>query len=77
MNRYEEYLREHPDYVSLVRRIVEYEEEHKGEASHYTEDTEFDAAWRYDEVGASPQKLYQLTIHGFLHKLFDSNSTTV
>lgn len=76
-SKYEEYLREKPEYVNILKRIIKYEEENKDKEHHHTKDTEYDVCWEYDDVGASPQKLYQLTINGFLDKLFDSNSSTV
>lgn len=77
MGSYEDYLRDKHEYAEILSRIVDYEEKHKGEESTFTKDTEYDVGWKYDDVGVPPQRLYQLTINGFLEKLFDSNSTTV
>lgn len=79
MNSYEDYLMDKSgtDYIDTLDRIIEYEENNKGMDNVHIEGTDFDVCWSYDDVGVSPQKLYQLTINGFLEKLFDSNSTTM
>lgn len=76
MSSYKNYLRDKPKYVEGLGRILEYEEKNKGMDTVHVEGTDYDVCWEYSDVAVSPQRLYQLTVNGFLEKLFDSNSTT-
>lgn len=77
MSRQEDFIRDKPEYADVLTRLIEYEEDNLGMEKSYLEDTDYEVCWTYDDVGVSPQRLYQLTTKGFLEKVFDTNSTTV
>lgn len=71
-----EWLASRPEYVEILSSVLEYEDNNKDPESHYLEDTDHDSYWDYSDIGAMPQKLYQLEVKGLIEKVFDSNSQT-
>ena len=72
----QEYLEQKPDYVDLVRNLVEYEEKNKCPDHAFIDDKEYDCCWTSKDVHEHPSRLYQLEMNGVLDRVFDSNSTT-
>lgn len=59
------------DYKELIKRVVEYEEEHSEEI-----DEEDYLGWEWDDVRGSPQRLNKLVRKGILNIEYKSNSAT-
>ena len=72
----QEWLEEHPDYVPLLKRIVEYEQDNLKEDDEWLADKGHDTEWEYSDINIHPSRLHQLNVAGFLDKPFDSNSST-
>lgn len=70
------WLIDHPDYIPILRDLIEYEEANPGENEPWIKDKEFDTCWRNTEVGYHPSKLYQLEANGILKRVMDTNRTT-
>jgi len=71
-----EYLKNNPQYLDIVERVIEYEENNHNPDHHYVEDGGYDTWWEFNDVGVHPTKIYQLESHGFVDRVFDTNSTT-
>lgn len=80
-----EYLLQHPEYIEILKTIVEHEKEldpadfeDKNCLERFNEknDTDHDVYWRNTDVDAHPSKLYQLEANGFIHRVLDTNSAT-
>lgn len=79
MSRYKrlkEKLQKDPSYIEILKAAIEYEKENLDEEDPLVSDTDYEVSWKYSDIGASPQKLYQLETCGALERVFDSNSTT-
>lgn len=65
-------IRKKPDLIQVLKRIIAYEEQHKGD--QYFKDL----GWEYDDFKPpiKPQTLYQLFLAGVLDKPYDSRSHT-
>jgi len=72
----EEYLLDKPDYIDILRRVVEWEEDNLDPEHPLIQGKPYDVCWTYDDISAHPSKLYQLEVNGFLERVFDSQSTT-
>lgn len=72
----ESFLNENPDYLQLLKRIVQYEDENPKPDSNHVEDTSHNTYWDYADVSGHPSKLYKLETEGILDRVFDSNSAT-
>lgn len=70
------WLVDHPDYVSILKDLIEFEESNIGNNEVWIQDKEFDTCWRNTKVGYHPSKLYQLEANGILERVMDTNSTT-
>jgi len=66
-----DFLQEKPEYIDILERIIDYEENH-------TQDwlEGYDCTWEYGDVSAHPTRLTQLEINGFIEKAYNSNNTT-
>lgn len=68
-----EYLAENPDYIDILERAIEFEEENKFPDSVVLEDTPYDSYWEYGDVNAHPNRVYQLEVNGFVERVMDTN----
>lgn len=78
------WLRDNPDYIDILKEVIEFEESLEPEEDDsildsYNDDhnTDYEVKWRNTDTGVSPSMLYQLETKGFLDRVFDSNSTTM
>lgn len=71
-----DWLQESPEYTEIVEDLIEYEESNPNPDRVFIEDTDYDSCWENTDVNVHPNKLYQLEVHGFLKRVFDSSSTT-
>lgn len=80
-----EYLKENPEYIDYLQRIINYEEENdSGETNNITleryneeNDTDYTVLWQFNDVGVHASRVYQLEMNGFVDRIFDSNSKTL
>jgi len=81
-----DWLRDRDGYVDILKKIIEYEESiDDGELDEnrvlrrYNEenDVEHTVNWDYSDVGVNPTRLYQLELHGFVDRVYDSSSKTL
>lgn len=75
-DKIKKYLKDHPDYIDIVKRIIEYEKNNIEEDHAFIDDTDYDSCWDYKDVNTHPNKLYQLETNGLIDRVFDTNSTT-
>jgi len=71
-----EFIKDNPEYIDHLERLVEFEENNKNPEHPYIDDEDYDSCWEYKDVGIKPQTLYQLEKEGILERVFDTNSTT-
>lgn len=78
------WLRDNPDYLDIMTQLIDYEsnlepQENDRILDHYNEEngTDYSVKWRNTDVPFNPSMLYQLEVHGFLERVFNSNSTTL
>jgi len=69
------YIKENPDYIDDLKKIISYEENNKNPDHVFIADEPYDSKWEYGDVGVHPTRIHQLEIHGFVDKVFNSNST--
>jgi Holliday junction DNA helicase RuvB len=74
MNR--EYLQEKPEYIEYLEKIIEWEEENKGDEGWDWGDEYYDAVWESPDVGIHGSQIYQLEMQGFVERVYDTNSGT-
>lgn len=79
-----DWLRDNPEYLNMMDQLIQYEknlepeeddrilERHEGKTGR-----EYEVKWKNTDVPFNPSKLYQLEVHGFLDRVFDSRSTTL
>lgn len=81
----ESWLDEHPEYIEILEKIIEYEkqldpeefEDSRSLERHNKEEgTNHDVHWRNTKIGYHPSKLYQLEVQGFIDRIQNSNSRT-
>jgi Holliday junction DNA helicase RuvB len=70
------YLKENPDYIDAVKKILEWEKNNPQEDDIRLEGEEYDRRWKSTDVGVHGSKLYQLTLGGVIEKVYDSSSKT-
>lgn len=78
------WIKSNPEYLDIMMNLVEYEESlddmeddsilesHKDKTGR-----EYDVRWRNTDVPFNATKLYHLENHGFLDRVFNSNSNTM
>ena len=80
-----EWLRANPKYLDILRDAVEHEESLDPDdfeddliLENYNEKngTDYCVHWENTDIPHHPTQIYQLETHGFLERVFDSNSTT-
>jgi len=70
-----DYVRGETEYIDILKRAIEYEENNKKSYSYLTrDDRDYDSCWKAADVRANGNRLYQLVIHGFLEKVYDSSN---
>lgn len=72
-----EFLRDNPNYIEILEKIVRYENDNPQPDNVHIEDEPYDSCWEYKDVKVSPQKLYKIETAGLIERVFDSNSSTV
>ena len=82
----EEYIYENPEYIDILKKIIQHEEnldpeefEDRYSLENFNDenDTEHDVIWRNTDISAHSSKLYQLEVNGFLDRVVDTSSTTM
>lgn len=71
-----DFLQEKPEYLDILRTIIEYEEQ-KGEMdTRLVERMEYDRYWNNTEIPVNATRLYHLETKGIIERVIDTNSTT-
>lgn len=72
-----EWLKDNQSYINILKAIIKYEENNQEPDHHYVEDTDYDSYWKSRDIGAHPNKIYQLEVNGFVDRVYDSSNKTV
>lgn len=72
------WLKDNPDYINILQTALEHQLSKDEKTTRIAENYERDIRtyWENTDVKAHPTKLYQLETHGFLERVFDSQSST-
>jgi len=71
-----EWVRGKEDYLNILERALEYEDEHAPEEAPILEDSEYDVRWSSGDISSIGSKVYQLEVHGFVDRVYDSSNYT-
>lgn len=71
-----DWVRGKEDYLDILERALEYEDEHAPEDAPVLKDSEYDVRWSSGDISAIGSKVYQLEVHGFVERVYDSSSYT-
>lgn len=76
MDDLQRFLTKNDDYLDIAKNALEYVANNKTPEHAFVEDTQHDAFFTYKDIGANPQRLYQMEMEGIFERVFDTNSTT-
>lgn len=71
-----EWVRGRDDYIRILRDAVDHEQDKAPMSSSILKDSDKDACWSSGDIGAMGTKVYQLEVHGFVERVYDSSNHT-
>lgn len=70
------FLANNPEYIEILENALEFEENTKKEDHAFLRDEPYDTFWKYQNVGAHPNRVYQLELKGIIDRPHNTKNTT-